>query len=70
MVVEEILKTFKFLKEFLALGMANIAGSFFKCFNSAGALARTVVFESSGGKTQVNKHKLEMFRSNIVTLVS
>ncbi len=33
--------------------MANIAGSFFKCFTSAGALARTVVYESSGGKSQV-----------------
>jgi SulP family sulfate permease len=33
--------------------MANIAGSFFKCFVSCGALARTVVLESSGGRTQL-----------------
>lgn len=40
-------------KEFFALGMANVVGSFFKCFVSCGALARTVVLESSGGKTQL-----------------
>jgi len=33
--------------------MANIVGSYFKCFTSAGALARTAVVESSGGKTQL-----------------
>lgn len=41
------------LKEFFALGMANIVGSCFKCFVSCASLARTVIFESSGGKTQV-----------------
>lgn len=39
-------------KEFFALGMANVVGSFFQCFISCGALARTVVLESSGGKSQ------------------
>ncbi len=33
--------------------MANLVGSCFKCFTSAGALARTAVLESSGGKTQL-----------------
>jgi SulP family sulfate permease len=33
--------------------MANIVGSFFKCFVSCGALARTAVVDSSGGKTQL-----------------
>ena len=32
--------------------MANVVGSFFQCFVSCGALSRTVVLESSGGKTQ------------------
>lgn len=40
-------------KEIFALGLANIVGSFFKCFTSAGALARTAVVDSSGGKTQL-----------------
>ena len=35
------------------MGLANIVGSFFKCFTSAGALARTAVVDSSGGKTQL-----------------
>ena len=34
--------------------MCNFVGSFFKCFTAGGTLARTVVQEESGGKTQVN----------------
>jgi MFS superfamily sulfate permease-like transporter len=33
--------------------MANVVGSFFKCFVSCVALARTAVADSSGGRTQV-----------------
>ena len=40
-------------KELFALGMANLVGSFFRCFTSCGALARTVVVDSSGGKSQL-----------------
>lgn len=40
-------------KEIFALGMSNVVGSFFKSFTCCGALARTVVLESSGGRTQV-----------------
>lgn len=40
-------------KEIFALGMSNLVGSFFKSFVSCGALARSAVFESSGGRTQV-----------------
>jgi MFS superfamily sulfate permease-like transporter len=40
-------------RELFALGMSNVVGSFFKCFVSCGALARTVVLEASGGKTQL-----------------
>ncbi len=40
-------------KELFALGMANLVGSFFKCFTAGGTLARSVVQEESGGKTQV-----------------
>ena len=45
--------------------MANIAGSFFQCFTSAGALARTAVFDSSGGKSQL----VTLIASSIVLLV-
>ncbi|RNA41759.1 solute carrier family 26 member 6-like, partial [Brachionus plicatilis] len=40
-------------KEFFALGASNIAGSFFQSFVSCGSLSRTVVADSSGGKTQL-----------------
>jgi MFS superfamily sulfate permease-like transporter len=40
--------------------MANVVGSFLKCFVSCGALARSMVLESSGGKTQVNRQNLKI----------
>ena len=40
-------------KEIFALGMSNVVSSFFSSFVSCGALARTVVLESSGGRSQV-----------------
>ena len=40
-------------QELFAIGMSNVAGSFFKCFPASGALARSAVQESSGGKTQM-----------------
>jgi MFS superfamily sulfate permease-like transporter len=42
-------------KELFALGMSNLVGSFFKCFTAGGTLARSVVQEESGGKTQVGQ---------------
>ncbi len=52
-------------KELFALGMANVVGSFFQCFVSCGALARTAVLENSGGKTQL----VTVIASGIVALV-
>lgn len=52
-------------KEIFALGMANISGSFFQCFTSAGALARTAVVDSSGGKSQL----VTVIASSIILLV-
>ena len=43
-------------KELFALGMANVVGSFFRCFVSSGSLSRSIVAENSGGKTQVTKN--------------
>lgn len=40
-------------QEFLAYGASNIFSSFFSCFASGGSLARSVVQNNSGGKTQV-----------------
>lgn len=40
-------------KEFFALGASNVAGSFFQSFACCGSLSRTVVADSSGGKTQL-----------------
>ncbi|CAF0714401.1 unnamed protein product [Brachionus calyciflorus] len=40
-------------KEFFALGVSNVVGSFFQSFVSCGSLSRTVVADSSGGKTQL-----------------
>ncbi len=41
-------------QEFLAYGLSNIFGSFFLCFANGGSLARSIVQDNSGGKTQVN----------------
>jgi len=48
-----------------ALGISNIVGSFFQCFVSSGALARTAVYESSGGRTQL----VTLIASCIIALV-
>lgn len=49
----------------MALGMSNISGSFFQCFTCAGALSRTALADSSGGKTQL----VTVISSGIVLLV-
>ena len=53
-----MLKLTCYFKELFALGMANVVGSFFRCFVSSGSLSRSIVAENSGGKTQVTKIKL------------
>ncbi len=45
-------------QEFLAYGLSNLFGSFFLCFANGGSLARSIVQNNSGGKTQVNKSLL------------
>lgn len=42
-------------QELIALGAAHVFGSFFLCFPGANALARSLVQDSVGGVTQVNK---------------
>ena len=62
--LELIINNFK-NKEMFALGISNIVGSFFQCFVSCGALARTAVYESSGGRTQL----VTIIASFIIALV-
>uniref|UniRef100_H3D3A0 Solute carrier family 26 member 6 n=1 Tax=Tetraodon nigroviridis TaxID=99883 RepID=H3D3A0_TETNG len=40
-------------QEFLALGLSNSVGGFFQCFAISCSMSRTMVQESTGGKTQV-----------------
>lgn len=40
-------------QELLATGLANIVGSFFSCMPTGCALARSVIQEQTGGKTQI-----------------
>jgi MFS superfamily sulfate permease-like transporter len=42
------------LQELVAYGMTNFVTSFFCCYASSAALARTAVLEGTGGRTQVN----------------
>ncbi|XP_026223455.1 solute carrier family 26 member 6-like [Anabas testudineus] len=40
-------------QELLALGLSNTVGGFFQCYSVTACLSRTLVQESTGGKTQV-----------------
>ncbi|XP_063797222.1 solute carrier family 26 member 6-like isoform X2 [Pseudophryne corroboree] len=40
-------------QEFIALGLCNLFGSFFQCFTIGTAMSRSLVQESTGGKTQI-----------------
>jgi len=40
-------------QEFVAMGVANIAGSFFKTYTSAGSFSRSAVVVSTGGSSQL-----------------
>lgn len=45
-------------QEMVALGVANIWGSFFKCLPCSASIPRSAVQESGGGKTQVHHQML------------
>lgn len=42
-----------FNQELLAMGSANVFGSFFSCFPISASLSRSTLQESVGGRTQV-----------------
>lgn len=45
---------FLYCQELVALGLSNAVGGFFQCYSVTASLSRTLVQESTGGKTQVN----------------
>lgn len=45
------------LQELVALGLSNTVGGFFQCYSVTSSLSRSLVQESTGGKTQVNTHR-------------
>lgn len=47
---------FLFLQELVALGLSNTIGSLFQSYSVTSSLSRSLVQESTGGKTQVNTH--------------
>ncbi|XP_033126169.1 solute carrier family 26 member 6-like isoform X2 [Anneissia japonica] len=40
-------------QEFIAYGCGNVVGSFFSCFTACAALARTLILDNTGAKTQL-----------------
>lgn len=42
-----------FVQELIALGLSNTVGGFFQCFAISCSMSRSMVQESTGGKTQV-----------------
>lgn len=46
------------VQELLALGLSNTVGSFFQCYSVTASLSRSLVQESTGGKTQVHTQSL------------
>ncbi|XP_033126170.1 solute carrier family 26 member 6-like isoform X3 [Anneissia japonica] len=40
-------------QEFIAYGCGNVVGSFFSCFTACAALARTLILDNTGAKTQI-----------------
>lgn len=51
-------------QEMLAIGFCNIIPSFFHCFTTSAALAKTMVKDSTGCQTQVNSASIQL--SNLV----
>lgn len=45
------------LQELVALGLSNTVGGFFQCYSVTSSLSRSLVQESTGGKTQVNRQR-------------
>lgn len=41
------------LQELVALGLSNSIGGFFQCYSVTSSMSRSLVQESTGGKTQV-----------------
>lgn len=55
-------------QELIALGLSNSIGGIFQCFSVSCSMSRTMVQESTGGKTQVGREfkKLSLVFSPII----
>lgn len=45
------------LQELVALGLSNSIGGLFQCYSVTSSLSRSLVQESTGGKTQASSHR-------------
>lgn len=45
------------VQELVALGLSNAVGAFFQCFSVCSSMSRSLVQETTGGKTQVSKQQ-------------
>lgn len=45
---------FTWLQELVALGLSNTVGGFFQCYSVGPSMSRSLIQESTGGRTQVS----------------
>lgn len=49
-------------QELVALGLSNTVGGFFQCFSVCSSMSRSLIQDTTGGKTQVSEHlKLKLY---------
>lgn len=48
------------LQELVALGLSNSAGGFFQCFSVCASMSRSLIQETTGGKTQVREIRADL----------
>lgn len=48
---------FSLLQELVALGLSNAVGGFFQCFSVCSSMSRSLIQETTGGKTQVSEQQ-------------
>lgn len=53
--VENVPPVFTWLQELVALGLSNTVGGFFQCYSVCPSMSRSLIQETTGGKTQVSQ---------------
>lgn len=46
---------FTWVQELVALGLSNTVGGFFQCYSVSSSMSRSLIQETTGGKTQVSE---------------